>query len=48
MRILRDVDYPIADIIAADGPGQRDAARYRPDAQRISTNFAVGHVLLPN
>ncbi len=33
VRILCDIDNPVASIVATNGPGQRNAARYCSDSQ---------------
>ncbi len=48
VRILRNVDHPVPEIIAADGPGQGNATAGRPDPYRILADFSICHVLLPD
>jgi len=48
MCILRDIDDPVTNIVAADCAGQGNPARHGSDSQRILANFAVGDILLPN
>ncbi len=48
VRIARNVDHPVPEIIAADGPGQGNAAAGRPDPYRKLADFRICQVLLPD